>query len=64
MEFKQISLKMLDHQLTIQELIDLLMEIPDKSVLVTTEGCDCTGYAFGVEYYTNNGVKAVEIRRK
>lgn len=36
-------------QLTVQELIDLLMKVEDKSIKVITEGCDCNGDAGGIE---------------
>jgi hypothetical protein len=34
--------------LTLQQLIDKLQQIPDKTVEVTIDGCDCSGQASAV----------------
>ena len=38
-----------DGIITVQQLIDLLEAVPDKSKNVTSMGCDCIGRVDGIE---------------
>lgn len=53
-------------QLNVQQLIDLLMEVEDKTLPVRTEGCGCTGKAKSIEIrksYLKEGSFQVLITR-
>lgn len=56
----KVDKKIYEKQLTVFELIDLLMDQPPDAV-VWHEGCDCLGAADRVEY--EEGIHAVIIGR-
>ena len=48
---------LLNRHITVQDLIDLLMKVEDKSLLVDTDGCDCQGPSDGIEVFETTAYK-------
>lgn len=52
--------------ISVQQLIDLLMAVPNKDVPVYAEGCDCDGEAGSIEVegpFTDHPDGAVTVKR-
>lgn len=43
--------------MTVKELIKLLQKVPNQDAIIYSEGCDCTGFAHGLNILADDEVE-------